>query len=70
VGAAAVLPLLLPLPPPAPPFLVPPAPATPSAGAALPEVPVIPEAESGVLLALALATLGTLAGWGGRRPPR
>jgi len=76
-GAAAVLPLLPPLPPvpplppllppPAPPFLLPPAPA-PSAGAAAPAVPVIPEAESGALLGLALAALGALARWRGRRP--
>jgi MYXO-CTERM domain-containing protein len=54
-------------PPPAPTFLLPPAPAPPSAGAAPPEVPVIPETESGALLAGALAALGALAAWRGRR---
>jgi hypothetical protein len=62
-------PLVPPPPPPAPPFLPPP-PVLPSADAVAPEVPVIPETESGLLLVLALATLGVLAAWRGRRPPR
>jgi hypothetical protein len=41
----------------------------PSADAVAPEVPVIPEAESGGLLVLALAALGVLAWWRGRYPP-
>jgi hypothetical protein len=60
----APAPLLPPLVPP-PPFLPPP-PVLPSADAVAPEVPVIPETESGVLLGLALAALGVLARWRGR----
>jgi len=69
------VPPLLPPPPPVvlpPPALAPPPllPAPAIAGAPLPEVPVIPEADSLLLLAGGLAALGTLAGyrrWSGRK---
>jgi phospholipase C len=70
VASAPLLPPLV-IPPAPPPPLVPPVPLTvgapfmaPFAGpGAVAEVPVIPEAEGGLLLALGLAAVGLLARW-------
>jgi hypothetical protein len=64
IGPPPILPPppFLPPPPPPPPLLPPPPMAPPSmAGAAMPEVPVIPEADSLLLLVGGLAALGGLA---------
>src|SRR5262245_62218627 len=64
-----LLPPLLPPPPPPPPPLVPLAGLPPPAAAPVaPEVPIIPEAQSGVLLALGVGLLGLRTLW--RRRPR
>lgn len=69
-AAAVGLPLLPPFPPllPPPPPLLPPPPSVMGAGQMrMPEVPVIPEADSLPLLLGGLAALGALAGWRARR---
>jgi hypothetical protein len=74
VPAAAIAPP--PLPPPPPPLLPPPPPLLPpppftmgSGMMPMPEVPVIPEADTLPLLLGGLAALGALAGWRTRRRP-